>query len=154
MIVLIAPNSDRSQNTILIETQSANVVLRKLQGDEGIHPAVEFAQGSALSWVVGELAVAISDIAQRLSIPRNHALSGTLESRLRPRLLSLMTDQPCRTYHNKLNHYWPQFQMQEVSGEVNIELYVTNHRFRGCQCQSSFRIQAAVRHPRELHQRS
>lgn len=105
--------------------------MRKLHGDEGIHLAVDLSQGSALSWVVGELAVALSDIGQRVSIPRSHALSGTLESRMRPRLLSLMTDQPCRTYHIKLNHYWPEFQMQEVSGEVNAELFVTNYRFRG-----------------------
>jgi glycosyltransferase involved in cell wall biosynthesis len=105
--------------------------MRKPRGDEGIHLAVDLSQGSALSWVVGELAVALADIGQRVSIPRTRALSETLESRLRPRLSSLMTDQPCRTYHIKLNHYWPQFLMQEVSGEVNAELFVTNYRFRG-----------------------
>jgi glycosyltransferase involved in cell wall biosynthesis len=103
----------------------------KLQGDEGIHLAIDLSQGSALSWVAGELAVALSDIGQRVSIPRIHALSNTLEPRLRPRLSSLMTDQPCKTFHIKLNHYWPQFLMQEVSGEVNAELFVTNYRFRG-----------------------
>lgn len=113
------------------KTQATTAVMRKPHGDEGIHLAVDLSQGSALSWVVGELAVALSDIGQRVSIPRTRALSETLESRLRPRLSSLMTDQPCRTYHIKLNHYWPQFLMQEVSGEVNAELFVTNYRFRG-----------------------
>ncbi len=104
---------------------------RKLQGDEGIHLAIDLSQGSALSWVAGELAVALSDIGQRVSIPRIHSLSDTIEPRLRPRLSSLMTNKPCRTFHIKLNHYWPQFLMQEVSGEVNAELFVTNYRFRG-----------------------
>lgn len=115
----------------MFKTRSHTPVMLKSQGDEGIHLAVDLSQGSALSWVVGELAVALSDIGQRVSIPRIRALSETLEPRLRPRLSSLMTDQPCRTYHIKLNHYWPQFLMQEVSGEVNAELFVTNYRFRG-----------------------
>ena len=115
----------------MFKTPSHTPVMRKPHGDEGIHLAVDLSQGSALSWVVGELAVALADIGQRVSIPRTRALSETLEPRLRPRLSSLMTDQPCRTYHIKLNHYWPQFLMQEVSGEVNAELFVTNYRFRG-----------------------
>ena len=115
----------------MFKTQTTTAVMRKPHGDEGIHLAVDLSQGSALSWVVGELAVALSDIGQRVSIPRTRALSETLEPRLRPRLSSLMADQPCRTYHIKLNHYWPQFLMQEVSGEVNAELFVTNYRFRG-----------------------
>lgn len=115
----------------MFKTQTTTAVMRKPHGDEGIHLAVDLSQGSALSWVVGELAVALSDIGQRVSIPRTRALSETLEPRLRPRLSSLMTDRPCRTYHIKLNHYWPQFLMQEVSGEVNAELFVTNYRFRG-----------------------
>ena len=115
----------------MFKTPSHTPVMRKPRGDEGIHLAVDLSQGSALSWVVGELAVALADIGQRVSIPRTRALSETLEPRLRPRLSSLMTDQPCRTYHIKLNHYWPQFLMQEVSGEVNAELFVTNYRFRG-----------------------
>lgn len=115
----------------MFNTQTNHGAMRKLRGEEGIHLAIDLSQGSALSWVAGELAVALSHIGQRVSIPRTHALSNTLEPRLRPRLLSLMADQPCRTYHIKLNHYWPQFLMQEVSGEVNAELFVTNYRFRG-----------------------
>lgn len=115
----------------MFDTPPTHSAMRKLIGDEGIHLAIDLSQGSALSWVAGELAVALSDIGQRVSIPRIRALSDTLEPRLRPRLSSLMTDQPCRTFHIKLNHYWPQFLMQEVSGEVNAELFVTNYRFRG-----------------------
>ena len=81
--------------------------------------------------MAGELAVALTDIGQRVSLPRTSELSPTLEERLRTRLAALVTDQPCRTYHIKLNHYWPQFLMQEVSGEINAELFVTNYRFRG-----------------------
>ncbi len=101
------------------------------RGDEGIHLAIDLSQGSALSWVVGELAVALVDIGQRVSLPRVEALSSTLEERLQQRLSVLMTHRPYRTFHIKLNHYWPQFFMQEVTGEINAELFVTNYRFRG-----------------------
>jgi GT2 family glycosyltransferase/glycosyltransferase involved in cell wall biosynthesis len=115
----------------IFETQAADVVPRQPHGDEGIHLAIDLSQGSALTWVGGELAVALADIGERVSIPRTSALSPTLEERLRPRLSALMTDRPYRTYNIKLNHYWPQFLMQEVSGEINAELFVTNYRFRG-----------------------
>jgi GT2 family glycosyltransferase/glycosyltransferase involved in cell wall biosynthesis len=115
----------------LFKTRATDVASRQPSGDEGIHLAIDFSQGSALTWVASELAVALADIGQRVSIPRASALSPTIEQRLRPRLLELMTDRPCSTYHIKLNHYWPQFLMQEVSGEINAELFVTNYRFRG-----------------------
>lgn len=114
-----------------MKTHATTGVSRLPLGDEGIHLAIDLSQGSALTWVAGELAVALADIGQRVSIPRTASLSPTLEDRLRPRLAGLMTDRPCRTCHVKLNHYWPQFLMQEVSGEINAELFVTNYRFRG-----------------------
>jgi len=114
-----------------LETEDGNVAPRQPHDDDGIHLAIDLSQGSALTWVAGELAVALADIGERVSIPRTSALSPTLEERLQPRLSALMTDRPCRTYHIKLNHYWPQFLMQAVSGEINAELFVTNYRFRG-----------------------
>ncbi|NBW95700.1 MAG: glycosyltransferase [Planctomycetia bacterium] len=101
------------------------------RGREGIHLAIDLSQGSALTWVAGELAVALADLGAQVSLPRVPTLSPTLEPRLQPRLAALMSDTPCRTYHVKLNHYWPQFLMQEVTGEINAELFVTNYRFRG-----------------------
>ncbi len=98
---------------------------------DGIHLAIDLSQGSALTWVAGELAVALADLGVPVSLPRVAKLSPTLEPRLQPRLATLMSDTPCRTYHVKLNHYWPQFLMQEVAGEINAELFVTNYRFRG-----------------------
>jgi glycosyltransferase involved in cell wall biosynthesis/GT2 family glycosyltransferase len=114
-----------------LKTQAAAVESRRPSGDEGIHLAIDLSQGSALTWVAGELAVALADIGERVSIPSSGSVSTTLEERLRPRLAALMTDRPCRTCHVKLNHYWPQFLMQEVSGEIDAELFVTNYRFRG-----------------------
>jgi GT2 family glycosyltransferase/glycosyltransferase involved in cell wall biosynthesis len=101
------------------------------RGRDGIHLAIDLSQGSALTWVAGELAVALADLGVQVSLPRVRTLSPTLEPRLQPRLATLMSDTPCRTYHVKLNHYWPQFLMQEVTGEINAELFVTNYRFRG-----------------------
>lgn len=72
----------------IFETQAADVVPRQPHGDEGIHLAIDLSQGSALTWVAGELAVALADIGERVSIPRTSALSPTLEERLRPRLYS------------------------------------------------------------------
>lgn len=114
-----------------MNTRATDVASPRQSDDEGIHLAIDLSQGSALTWVAGELAVALDDIGQRVSIPRTGAVSTTLEERLRPRLAALMTDRPCRTCHVKLNHYWPQFLMQEVSGEIDAELFVTNYRFRG-----------------------
>ena len=115
----------------MLETHASDVAARQGSGREGIHLAVDLSQGSALTWVAGELAVALADVGQRVSIPRTGGLSPTIESRLRPRLSEMMTEPACRTWHIKLNHYWPQFLMQEISGEINAELFVTNYRFRG-----------------------
>lgn len=98
---------------------------------DGVHLAIDLSQGNALTWVAGELAVALADLGERVSLPRVQALSPTLEPRLQTRLAALMSDTPCRTYHIKLNHYWPQFFLQETAGEINAELFVTNYRFRG-----------------------
>jgi glycosyltransferase involved in cell wall biosynthesis/GT2 family glycosyltransferase len=118
----------------LLETHAPDVASRQRSDDEGIHLAIDLSQGSALTWVAAELAVALADIGQRVSIPCTGGLSPTIERRLRPRLSALMTERACRTYHIKLNHYWPQFLMQEISGEMNAELFVTNYRFRGDLC--------------------
>jgi len=109
---------------------TATAYSQPLAGD-GVHLAIDLSQGSALTWVAGELAVALTDIGQRVSIPQTRALSSTLEERLRSRLGALMSDRPFRSYHIKLNHYWPQCFMQEVAGEISAELFVTNYRFRG-----------------------
>lgn len=76
-------------------------------GDERIHLAIDLTQGSAMTWLVGELAVALADIGQRVSLPCVKAISPTIEERLRTQLSALMTDQPFRSYHIKFNHYWP-----------------------------------------------
>jgi glycosyltransferase involved in cell wall biosynthesis len=115
-----------NQNNQIIKNIS-----RESRDDEGIHLAIDLSQGSALTWVVGELAAALLDIGKPVSIPRVETLSPTLEKRLQVRLSALMTDKPFRTFQIKLSHYWPQFFMQEVYGKVNAELFVTNYRFRG-----------------------
>lgn len=98
---------------------------------DGIHLAIDLAQGSALTWVAGELAVAIADLGHPVSLPRTATPSPTLEAGLRTRLQGLMRPTPCSTYHVRMSHYWPQFRRQEVWGDVNAELFVTNYRFRG-----------------------
>lgn len=100
-------------------------------GDGGIHLAIDLSEGSALTWVAGELAVALDDLGCRVSIPRTRTVSRSLEQRLRSRLFALMAERPRRTCHVRLNHYRPQFLMQETSGDVDAELFVTNYRFRG-----------------------
>jgi hypothetical protein len=38
-------------------------------GGEGIHLAIDLSQGSAMTWLVSELAVALAEIGQRVSLP-------------------------------------------------------------------------------------
>lgn len=104
---------------------------RQSSDDGGVHLAIDFSQGSALTWVAAELAVALTDIGQKVSIPLTKTLSPTIEKRLIQRLTDLISEKPYQTYQIKHNHYWPQFLMQEVSGLINAELFVTNYRFRG-----------------------
>lgn len=120
-----------SRNRWLQRPPATEAASGELLAGDGVHLAIDLSQGSALTWVAGELAVALADIGQRVSIPRTRALSGTIEERLRSRLGALMADRPFKSYHVKLNHYWPQFLMQEVEGDINAELFVTNYRFRG-----------------------
>ena len=104
---------------------------RKTLGQEGIHLAVDISQGSALSWVVTELALALDTLGEKVSIPKVGHITDTIDASARARLMPMMSETPRRTFQVKLNHYWTQFLNQELTGEVNAELFVTNYRFRG-----------------------
>ncbi|MCE9631226.1 MAG: glycosyltransferase [Planctomycetia bacterium] len=101
------------------------------RGAQGIHLAIDFSQGNALTWVAAELAVALADAGRPVSIPCTAQLSPLLEPRLATRLASLMHDTPHRSFHVRFSHYWPHLFRQETHGEVDAELFVTNYRFRG-----------------------
>ncbi len=101
------------------------------RGRDGIHLAIDLSQGSALTWVAGELAVALADLGVQVSLFPVCTLCPTLEPRLRPQQEAVISDTPCLGYDVKLNHCLSQFLMQETAGEIDAELFVTNSRFRG-----------------------
>jgi GT2 family glycosyltransferase/glycosyltransferase involved in cell wall biosynthesis len=116
---------DRRHDAEVVRTSHTTVA-----GDSGIHLAIDLSRGTAITWAVAELAVALADMGRRVSIPRV-VLTPSLEPRLRKRLQSLMSDTPCSTWHVRFNHYWPHLLRQPVCGAVNAEFFVTNYRFRG-----------------------
>jgi glycosyltransferase involved in cell wall biosynthesis/GT2 family glycosyltransferase len=96
----------------------------------GVHIAIDVSQGGAFTWAVAELAAALQDIGVPVSLPRASP-SPTLAEGLQLKLSKFMSRDPYKSHHIRLNHYWPQHFMQELSGEINVEFFVTNYRFRG-----------------------
>jgi GT2 family glycosyltransferase/glycosyltransferase involved in cell wall biosynthesis len=93
-----------------------------------IYLADDLGQASALTWVNVELATALSEIGAPVFVNANR-ISPTVPAIQRKRLAGMAADRPIGGVQIKWSHYWPQHLALELSGDVNLELFVINYTF-------------------------
>jgi GT2 family glycosyltransferase/glycosyltransferase involved in cell wall biosynthesis len=98
-------------------------------GADAFYFVDDLSRGSALSWAVADLVLAL----KRLGVPVHIAagsLTKTLEESTRQALQPLMRrDRHPDGVHIKWSHYWPQHLGVDLTGRINLELFVINYTF-------------------------
>lgn len=98
--------------------------------EDCIYLADELEQGSALTWINAELALALSAQGVPVFINGGAPLSPTLPASTRRRLKPLaLRETPTGGVQVKWSHYWPRHLNLELSGDLNLELFVINYLF-------------------------
>ena len=104
------------------------VAPRAVEADR-IYFADDLSAGSALTWVTGELVLAMDDLRLPVTL-KQCRLSASLEAGKRRRLEKLMLPaQPFGGVQIRWSHYWPQHLNLELAGATNLELFVINYVF-------------------------
>jgi GT2 family glycosyltransferase/glycosyltransferase involved in cell wall biosynthesis len=98
--------------------------------EEGVHLGFDISQGNSFAWVAAELALALTALGERVSLPLVKEISPSFSPEKRAALAPLMKTAPYKTFHVKLNHYWDSYFRQPIHGEINAEYFLTNYRFR------------------------
>jgi GT2 family glycosyltransferase/glycosyltransferase involved in cell wall biosynthesis len=98
--------------------------------DDCIYLADALDQGSALTWINADLAVALNGQGIPVFINGEAALSPTLPAATRRLLKPLaMAERPIGGVQVKWSHYWPRHLNLELAGDVNLEWFVINYFF-------------------------
>jgi GT2 family glycosyltransferase/glycosyltransferase involved in cell wall biosynthesis len=101
---------------------------RRLPAD-AIYLADDLGQGSALTWMNAELALALADRGVPVFV-NGARLSPTLPAPMRRRLAELsMADVPVGGIQIKWSHYRAEHLNRELAGDVNLEFFVINYQF-------------------------
>ncbi|HEY7057124.1 MAG TPA: glycosyltransferase [Vicinamibacterales bacterium] len=96
---------------------------------DGIYLADDLAHGSALTWVNAELALSLSDRGVPVRVNASE-LSSTLPASVRRRLQPLVVRDPgVGGVQIKWSHYWPRHLNFELTGDINLEVFVINYTF-------------------------
>jgi GT2 family glycosyltransferase/glycosyltransferase involved in cell wall biosynthesis len=99
--------------------------------EDCIYLADDLEQGSALTWINAELALALHERGVPVFVNGAHS-SPTLPVSTRDRLKPLMIPgRPVGGVQVKWSHYWPQHLNFELAGDFNLEFFVINYLF-GC----------------------
>ena len=98
--------------------------------DDCTYFADDLNQGSALTWINAELALALKQRGAPVFVNGARPLSPTLSAALRQRLEPLaIKDRPIGGVQIKWSHYRPQHLNLELAGQVNLEFFVINYLF-------------------------
>ena len=98
--------------------------------DDCIYLADDLGQGSALTWVNAELALALRARAASRSSSTARDLSPTLSAADRQRLSALAPERaPIGGVQIKWSHYRPRHLNLELAGDLNLEFFVINYLF-------------------------
>jgi len=96
---------------------------------DGIYLADDLQQGSALTWINAELALALDERGVPVAIPGGQQ-SPTLSASTRDRLRRLsVRGRPSGGVQIKWSHYWPRHLDLELAGDFNLEFFVINYLF-------------------------
>jgi GT2 family glycosyltransferase len=93
-----------------------------------VHLAIPLELPASFSWIVSRLAVALEDVGLMVSLKPGD-IHPTVDRELHPRLRTMMERRPSPRLHVKWNHYWEPFLKEELGGEINAEIFVTNYRY-------------------------
>jgi GT2 family glycosyltransferase/glycosyltransferase involved in cell wall biosynthesis len=97
--------------------------------EDCIYLADDLGQGSALTWMNADLALALHDRGVPVFISGAQR-SSTLPASTRRRLAPLaLQKKPVGGVQIKWSHYWPRHLNLELDGDVNLELFVVNYVF-------------------------
>jgi GT2 family glycosyltransferase/glycosyltransferase involved in cell wall biosynthesis len=103
--------------------------IRSLAAD-CIYLADELDDGSALTWINAELALALQDQGAAVLVNGNAQLSRTLSPQARRRLAPAgVTSAPVGGVQVKWSHYRPRHLNLDLAGDVNLEFFVINYLF-------------------------
>ena len=98
--------------------------------EDCIYLADQLDDGSALTWINSELALALKDCGVPVFVNGSAQLSPTVSGASRRRLLPLTLDErPVGGVQVKWSHYRPRHLNLELAGDVNLEFFVTNYQF-------------------------
>ena len=102
---------------------------RKLAND-CIYLADDFEQASSFTWINAELALALHEQGAAVHVNGRAPFSPTLPASTQQRLNRLaLTERPVGGVQIKWSHYWDRHLNLELTGDVNLELFVTNYLF-------------------------
>lgn len=116
----------------------------------GVHFVADLAESSAFSWVLAELALALDDLGENVSISGNGSVSSSLGASQAERLQQLMKKAPCTQYHLKFSHYWEKYLKSDLTGEINAECIALNYRFRSAEMRDPWMRHVAANENRKL----
>jgi GT2 family glycosyltransferase/glycosyltransferase involved in cell wall biosynthesis len=106
---------------------SASVIHRL--AEDCFYLADDLGQGSALTWMNADLALALHEQGVPVFISGAQR-SSTLPASTRRRLATLaLPKKPVGGVQIKWSHYWPRHLNLELAGDVNLELFVVNYLF-------------------------
>jgi GT2 family glycosyltransferase/glycosyltransferase involved in cell wall biosynthesis len=98
--------------------------------EDCIYLADDLQQGSALTWINVELALALKERGVPVFINGNAQLSQTLSASVRKRLAPLaIKGVPVGGVQVKWSHYWPRHLNLDLTGDINLEFFVINYLF-------------------------
>lgn len=93
-----------------------------------VHFAIPLSMGNAFTWVTSQLAQSLEDIGVRVSL-KPGKIDGSVGAAAQQRLQTMMQRAPSPRVQIKWNHFWDPYLNEELAGDVNAEVFVTNYRY-------------------------
>jgi GT2 family glycosyltransferase len=101
---------------------------RRTLARDCIYLADDLTHASAWTWVNVELATSLADLGFPVFINGN-GISSTVPAATRKRLSAIALRAPVGGVQIKWSHYWARHLNLELTGDVNLEFFVTNYFF-------------------------
>ncbi len=93
-----------------------------------LHFAVPINAGNSFSWVTAQLAMACQATGMKVSLSPGK-LDHTIEGGERIALRRMMSRAPAKKFQIRWTHFWTPYLNQELTGEINAEIFAINYRY-------------------------